>query len=89
MTDRQARDLPLDAHLHTNLSPDSDVVLDIYAAAALERGIAELAITDHVGFEPGAPAFGYTTFADRERVGSVRPPNGGVHRAWPSASGSS
>ncbi len=68
MTDRQARDLPLDAHLHTNLSPDSDVVLDIYAAAALERGIAELAITDHVDFEPGAPAFGYTTFADRERV---------------------
>jgi histidinol-phosphatase (PHP family) len=68
VTDRQARDLPLDAHLHTNLSPDSDVVIDIYAAAALERGITELAITDHVDFEPGAPAFGYTTFADRERV---------------------
>jgi histidinol-phosphatase (PHP family) len=58
----------LDAHLHTNLSPDSDVVIDVYAAAALERGIAELAITDHVDFEPGAPAFGYATFADRERV---------------------
>lgn len=68
MIDRQARDLPLDAHLHTNLSPDSDVVIDVYAALALERGIAELAITDHVDFEPGAPAFGYTTFADRERV---------------------
>ena len=68
MTDRQARDLPLDAHLHTDLSPDSDVAIDVYAAAALERGIAELAITDHVDFEPGAPAFGYTTFADRERV---------------------
>ena len=25
MTDRQARDLPLDAHIHTNLSPDSNV----------------------------------------------------------------
>ncbi len=68
MTDRQARDLPLDAHLHTDLSPDSNVPIDVYAAAALERGIAELAITDHLDFEPGAPAFGYSTFADRERV---------------------
>jgi histidinol-phosphatase (PHP family) len=68
MSDRQPRDLPLDAHLHTNLSPDSNVVIDVYAAAALERGIAELAITDHVDFEPGAPAFGYATFADRERI---------------------
>ena len=68
MIDRQPRDLPLDAHLHTNLSPDSDVVIDVYAAAAVERGVAEIAITDHVDFEPGAPAFGYATFADRERV---------------------
>jgi histidinol-phosphatase (PHP family) len=66
--DRQPRNLPLDSHLHTNLSPDSDVLIDTYAAAALERGVAELAITDHVDFEPGAAAFGYTTFADRERV---------------------
>jgi histidinol-phosphatase (PHP family) len=66
--DRQPRDLPLDAHLHTSLSPDSDVVIDRYAEAALERGISELAITDHVDFEPGAPAFAYATFADRERV---------------------
>ena len=68
MTDRQARDLPLDAHMHTDLSPDSGVPIDVYAAAALERGIAEIAITDHVDFEPGAPAFGYTTFGDRERI---------------------
>jgi histidinol-phosphatase (PHP family) len=68
VTDRQARDLPLDAHLHTDLSPDSSVPIDTYAAAAVERGIAEIAITDHVDFEPGAPAFGYTTFADRERI---------------------
>jgi histidinol-phosphatase (PHP family) len=66
--DRQARDLPLDAHLHTDLSPDSDVPIDAYARAAVERGIAELAITDHVDFEPGAPAFAYTTFAQRERT---------------------
>jgi histidinol-phosphatase (PHP family) len=68
VTDRQARDLPLDAHLHTDLSPDSAVPIDVYAAAALERGINEIAITDHLDFEPGAPAFGYSTFADRERI---------------------
>ena len=54
--------------MHTDLSPDSNVPIDVYAAAALERGIAEIAITDHVDFEPGAPAFAYATFADRERV---------------------
>ena len=31
-------------------------------------GSGEIAITDHVDFEPGAPAFGYSTFADRERI---------------------
>ena len=50
------------------MSPDSNVPIDTYAAAALERGIAEIAITDHVDFEPGAPAFAYATFADRERI---------------------
>lgn len=54
--------------MHTDLSPDSDVPIDVYAAAALERDIAEIAITDHVDFEPGAPAFAYSTFADRERI---------------------
>ena len=68
MTDRQGRDLPLDAHVHTNLSPDSNVPIDDYAASALGRGIAEIAITDHVDFEPGAPAFAFTTFEDRERI---------------------
>ncbi len=64
----QARDLPLDAHLHTDLSPDSDVPIDTYAAQAVERGIAELAITDHVDFEPGAPAFDFVPFDVRERT---------------------
>jgi len=64
----QARDLPLDAHLHTDLSPDSDVPVDAYAEQAVERGIAELAITDHLDFAPGAPAFGFATFEERERV---------------------
>ena len=64
----QSEDLPLDAHLHTNLSPDSDVPIDVYAAQAVERRIAELAITDHVDFLPSAPAYAFTTFAGRERV---------------------
>ncbi len=66
--DRQARDLPLDAHLHTDLSPDSNVPIDGYARQAIERGIAEIAITDHVDFDPTAPAFSFTTFDQRERV---------------------
>lgn len=66
----QARDLPLDSHLHTDLSPDSDVSIDVYAAAAVERGIAEIAITDHVDFDPRYPAYAFATYEDRER--SVR-----------------
>lgn len=68
LVDRQARDLPLDAHLHTDLSPDSDVPIDVFAEQAVARGIPELAITDHVDFEPGAPATTFTTFTQRERV---------------------
>jgi histidinol-phosphatase (PHP family) len=64
----QARDLPLDSHLHTDLSPDSDVPIDSYAAQAVERGIAEIAITDHVDFGPAMPAFAFASFAERERV---------------------
>jgi histidinol-phosphatase (PHP family) len=66
--DGRARDLPLDSHLHTDLSPDSDVPIDSYARQAVELGIAEIAITDHVDFQPGAPAYDHTTFAERERV---------------------
>jgi histidinol-phosphatase (PHP family) len=64
----QASDLPLDFHLHTDQSPDSKVAIDAYATQAVERRIAEIAITDHVDFVPGTPAFAYTTFADRERT---------------------
>ena len=62
------RDLPLDAHLHTDLSPDSDVPIDAYGALALERGISELAITDHVDFDARDPAYDYTSFEQRERT---------------------
>jgi histidinol-phosphatase (PHP family) len=64
----QALDLPLDAHVHTDLSPDADVPIDAYAAQAVERGIAEIAITDHVDFVPGTPAFSFAPFGERERV---------------------
>jgi histidinol-phosphatase (PHP family) len=64
--DPQGRDLPLDAHLHTQLSHDSEVPVDVYAAAAVARGIPEIAITDHLDFEPswrGSSA----PFDERER----------------------
>lgn len=60
--------VPLDAHLHTDQSPDSSVPIDVYAALAVERGIPEIAITDHVDFDPRDPAFEYSRYDDRERV---------------------
>ena len=65
---RQGSDLPLDSHLHTDLSPDSDVPIDVYAAQAVERRIPELAITDHVDFDPRYPAYDFATFETRERT---------------------
>lgn len=66
--DLQARNVPLDAHLHTEQSPDSSVHIDVYAAQAVERGIPEIAITDHVDFDPRDPAYEYARFEDRERT---------------------
>ena len=74
---RQGRDLPLDAHLHTDLSPDSAVPVDVYAALAVELGIRELAITDHVDFDRRDPAYDYASFARRERT--VREEIGRAH----------
>ena len=65
--DPQARDLPLDAHLHTDRSADSAVPIDVYAAAAVERRIAELAITDHIDFDPRLPNHA-PDVAERERI---------------------
>lgn len=67
-TDHQASNVPLDAHLHTDQSPDSSVPIDVYAAQAVERGIPEIAITDHVDFDPRDPAYEYTRYEDRERT---------------------
>lgn len=64
-----ARNLPLDSHMHTVRSPDTlpDALLDAYCAVALERGMRELAITDHVDFDPLGPAYSFSTFEVRER----------------------
>ena len=64
----QAFDVPLDAHLHTDLSPDSGVPLELYCAQAAERGVREIAITDHLDFTPGAPAYQYTSYRRREQM---------------------
>jgi histidinol-phosphatase (PHP family) len=64
----QAFDVPLDAHLHTELSPDSAVPLELYCAQAAERGIPEIAITDHLDFMPGAPAYQYASYKRREQM---------------------
>jgi histidinol-phosphatase (PHP family) len=60
--------LPLDAHLHTDLSPDAAVPVDVYAALAREQGVAELAITDHIDFVAGDPAYHYADYGRRVRV---------------------
>ena len=60
--------LPLDAHVHTDQSPYSRVPIDVYAALALQQGLPEIAITDHVDFDRRDPAWEYSTFADRERT---------------------
>lgn len=62
-----SRDLPLDSHLHTVRSPDANAMLDAYCVLALERAITELAITDHVDFDPSMPAYGFSSYLDRER----------------------
>ncbi len=61
------RDLPLDSHLHTRLSHDSDVPLDVYPALAAARGVAEIAITDHLDFDPRVPTSGVPP-SERERL---------------------
>ena len=64
----QAFDVPIDAHLHTNLSPDSAVPMGLYAAQAFERRIPEIALTDHLDFLPGEPAYEYADYPRRERM---------------------
>jgi len=63
-----ATGLPLDAHLHTDASTDSDVPIDVYATLARQQGLAELAITDHLDFDPRYPNYAPRDHRARERV---------------------
>ncbi len=68
MTHARPSRLPLDSHLHTTLSPDSDVPIDVFGELAMAGGVAEIAITDHVDFDPRGPAYAFASFSDRERT---------------------
>ena len=82
------RDLPLDAHLHTDQSPDSDVPIDDYGAAGgRARRIAELAITDHVDFDPRGPNLRAGRTPSASGSSGTRP-SAGPRSASRSASGS-
>ncbi|MBN1178610.1 MAG: histidinol-phosphatase HisJ family protein [Anaerolineae bacterium] len=48
-----------DYHVHTQFSCDSDVPMETMCRAALTRGIAEIAFTDHADFEPLDVCSGY------------------------------
>jgi len=66
--DRRGRRLPFDGHVHTSFSPDSEVAIDAYARQAVELGIREIAITDHVDLDPRAPAYACASFEDRRKA---------------------
>jgi histidinol-phosphatase (PHP family) len=66
--DRLAHDLPLDSHLHTDFSHDADVDIEVYAAFARARGIAEIAITDHLDFDARDPNFKQGEYDRRRRT---------------------
>ena len=69
LIDRQARDLPLDAHLHTDLSPDSDVPIDAYAAAGRRARASPSWRSPTMSTSSRARRrYGYTTFEQRERI---------------------
>jgi histidinol-phosphatase (PHP family) len=64
----QATDFPIDTHMHTAFSHDSNVLLELYTAQAAELGVREIAITDHVDFMPGSPGYRYFDYAVRRKV---------------------
>ena len=77
----QARDLPLDSHLHTDLSPDSDVPIDVYAALA--RGARDRRARDHRPRGLRSARSGLST-TPRSRIASgasARRPSGGRSEA--------
>ena len=88
--DPQARDLPLDTHLHTDLSPDSDVPIDDYGAAGgRARGSPSSRSRTTSTSSPRAPAYAYATFDERERHVREAAERWAPHGRRRSASGSS
>jgi histidinol-phosphatase (PHP family) len=67
-TPTQVVDFPIDTHMHTAFSHDSNVLLELYAAQAAQLGVREIAITDHVDFMPGSPGYRYFDFDVRRKV---------------------
>jgi histidinol-phosphatase (PHP family) len=54
--------------MHTDFSTDATGTIDVYAALARAQGLAELAITDHLDFDPRLANFAPEDFARRERA---------------------
>lgn len=54
--------------MHTDFSTDATGTIDVYAALAREQGLAELAITDHLDFDPRLANFAPDDFGRRERA---------------------
>ncbi len=54
--------LLFDDHVHSSMSPDAHDGVDALCAAALDRGLAGLAITDHFDTEPADPGYGHYDF---------------------------
>jgi histidinol-phosphatase (PHP family) len=63
-----ALDLPLDAHMHTNFSRDATPSIDVYAALAREQSVSEIAITDHLDFDPRMGNYALDDYSRRERA---------------------
>jgi histidinol-phosphatase (PHP family) len=59
--------IPQDYHLHSSFSPDSQQSITSICELAIERGIGEIAITDHsdfISFDPGADYYEPDAFFD-------------------------
>jgi histidinol-phosphatase (PHP family) len=65
---KQAVNFPIDTHMHTAFSHDSNVLLELYAARAAQLGVREIVITDHVDFMPGSPGYRYFDYDVRRKV---------------------
>lgn len=54
--------LLFDDHVHSAMSPDAKDPVDVLCRAAVDQGLAGLAITDHFDTEPADPGYGHYDF---------------------------